>query len=197
MYHDSFVRVLKMIYMVHSNCLQSTVNFQFLFVVWCLHLHIRVMCLRFYAKFESVLQKCSLKIHKVLSHIMVSLFFLFDLPLPQLHHIPLFFRNHLPPHKPNSSVLMSNTGISHENWCQPHPLNWSLSFSLHQWFQVSLNLLSPEFLRASTLWPDMGSHNEPYRKNCSSQLYKSLYNLNQKGIIYTPSTYHCCMTNWN
>ena len=48
-----------------------------------------------------------------------------------------------------------------------------------------INLLSPEFLRASTLRPDMGSHNEAYCKNFSSQLYKSVYNLNQKGIIYT------------
>ena len=47
------------------------------------------------------------------------------------------------------------------------------------------NLLSPEFMRAPTVWADMGSYNEPDHKNSSSQLYKSVHNLDQKWIIYT------------
>ena len=31
-----------------------------------------------------------------------------------------------------------------------------------------INLLNPEFLSASTLRPDMGSHNEPYLKKTAS-----------------------------
>jgi len=51
---------LKMIYIVQSNCLQSTVNFY----LWCgasIDLHIKLKCLRFYATFEDVLQESSLK----------------------------------------------------------------------------------------------------------------------------------------
>ena len=47
------------------------------------------------------------------------------------------------------------------------------------------NLLSPEFMRAPTVWADMGSYNEPDHKNSSSQLYKSVHNLDHKWIIYT------------
>ena len=32
---------------------------------------------------------------------------------------------------------------------------------------ILVNLLSPDFLRASTLWPDIGSHNEPSKHDTS------------------------------
>ena len=58
------VCVLKMIYTVQCNCLQSTVSFQFF--LWrgiTIYLHIKVMCLIFLIKFESVLTENSLKTH--------------------------------------------------------------------------------------------------------------------------------------
>ena len=53
-----FVCVLKMIYTVQSNCLHSSVNFQFLVMVRCYN----TVWLSSYVKFESVLKENGLKI---------------------------------------------------------------------------------------------------------------------------------------
>ena len=43
----------------------------------------------------------------------------------------------------------------------------------------------------------MGSHNEPYRKNCSTQLYKLYIIWTRKEWPIHWRTHHCCITNWN
>jgi len=63
--------------LIHTVRIGKVSYLHILFVVWCdvkIHLHIKLMRLSFYVKFESVLKQNSLKTHKAVSQTMVYFF---------------------------------------------------------------------------------------------------------------------------